>query len=104
MTRFQESRLFGGGPVTAFVTIRRRNLSLDWKRGAGRGTAGRPRGTMARHGCSDGLRRSVLLQRVPLGRHYRTRAQWATKDRTVNREIQRHRSQDHEAIDGEIPL
>ncbi len=58
---------------------------------------------MASDGRYDALCRSLRL-RGDLGRHHRTRPEWATKNRTVNREIQRHRSQDHEAIDGEIPL
>ncbi len=55
-------RLTRRRPVNIDVTTKRRNLAAIGNGGLGRGTAGRPRGTMASDGRCDGLRRSSLLQ------------------------------------------
>ena len=64
-------------PVIRVVTIKRRNLGLDWKRGA-RSWDGRQRGTMASNGRYDGLRRSARLQGVlsPPGARIPTHGKW----------------------------
>jgi len=53
-------------PVNLVVTIKRRKVGLDWKRGPARGTAGWRRGTMVSDGRCDALRRSVLVQGLSL--------------------------------------